>query len=120
MNKLLKLIIERLSLFGKVPLCNGIVKRAPHIFGFCFPLCYRCTFLFIFFFITLFVCYRRKIKINLYIACLCLFPMIIDGGIQTFFGIMSHNLRRMITGGLFGFGLGVIVTHIYMYLDQRC
>lgn len=27
---------------GKMPLCNCCKERAPHIRGFCFPICWRC------------------------------------------------------------------------------
>ncbi len=46
-------------------------------------------------------------------------PMIVDGGLQTFFGIMSNNWRRAITGGIFGFGLAGMIALLYMYLDER-
>lgn len=50
---------------------------------------------------------------------LCLIPMIIDGTLQTFGGIESTNIRRMITGGIFGFGLGGIVSKLHGYVDKR-
>lgn len=46
-------------------------------------------------------------------------PMIVDGGLQTFFGIMSNNWRRAITGGIFDFGLAGMIALLYMYLDER-
>lgn len=119
MDKLIAFILERLSHFGEVPLCNGVASRAPRIFGFCFPLCYRCTFIFIGFLLTLYICHRYKKIIPIYLAIICLFPMIIDGSLQTFFGMMSTNLRRTLTGGLFGIAAGVIVSHIYGYIDKN-
>lgn len=50
---------------------------------------------------------------------MCVIPMIFDGGIQTFFGIISTNVRRSITGGLFGFGIGAFLSKLYMYLDEK-
>ena len=44
--------------------------------------------------------------------------MTIDGGLQTFFGIMSTNLRRSLTGGLFGIALGGFVTRLFLQLDK--
>lgn len=119
MDSFIQFILERLSQFGKIPLCNGIASRAPNLFGFCFPLCYRCTFLFLGFFIALVVCYRYKKTIPIMLSIICLLPMIIDGGLQTFFGIMSTNLRRTLTGGLFGVAMGIIVARIYVYIDQK-
>ena len=100
-------------------MCNGIAERAPHIFGFCFPLCYRCTFVVILFSITLYISYKYKRSIPIYVIILCMLPMIIDGSLQTFFGIMSHNFRRALTGALFGFALGMLVTKAYIYIDKK-
>lgn len=119
MIALINFIIERFSHFGEIPLCNGIASRAPHIFGFCFPLCYRCTFIVLLFFITLFILYKYKKKLPWSLIIIAMMIMIVDGGLQTFFGIMSTNLRRSLTGGLFGVALGAVVTRIYMYLDQE-
>jgi len=113
MNKFIEFILFRLSHIGEIPLCNGISSRAPHIFGFCFPLCYRCTFIIIGFLITLWIFSQRKIKIHWMILILCMLPMLIDGSIQTFLGVISTNLRRTITGGMFGFGLGAGLSQLY-------
>lgn len=34
--------------------------------------------------------------------------MLIDGGVQAVWGVMSNNWRRLVTGILGGYGLGVI------------
>lgn len=106
MKIIIDIFLERLSHIGEVPLCNGLAKRAPHLFGFCFPLCYRCTFFILSFLITLGIGFHKKIKIKPFYFILCILSMIIDGGLQTFFGIESTNFRRAVTGGLFGFGIG--------------
>ena len=110
-------IIKRLLLLGKIPLCNGIADRAPNILGICFPLCYRCTFVIISFFITLFLIYKKEISIK-YIWLLLL-PLIIDGCLQTFLMIESHNIRRSITGMLFGIAMAFIVNKIYNFIDKK-
>lgn len=115
---MMKWLIERILLFGKVPLCNGIASRAPHILGFCFPLCYRCTFILLSFCLTFLMIYKKE-KINIKYVYILFIPMIIDGCLQTFAGIESNNLRRSITGFLFGFALAVIIKRIFIYLDQR-
>ena len=51
-------------------MCNGIAERAPHILGFCFPLCYRCTFIVILFIMTLYIAYKHKKTIPLYVIFL--------------------------------------------------
>lgn len=108
--KWIKLLLARLALFGKVPLCNGIASRAMHLGDFCFPLCYRCMMFIICFLLTL--KFGKKHQCPWIILFLCLLPMIIDGWMQTFYGIESYNLRRMLTGGLFGFAIGQMICQI--------
>lgn len=110
-------LIQRLCLIGKIPLCNGIASRAPHIFGYCFILCYRCTFFVLFFIGTLYVIWKREIKSIRYVWLLLL-PMIIDGSAQTFFGYMSNNLRRSITGALFGLAAAIMIKYVFQKVDE--
>lgn len=119
MIDLFEFIWKRLSLIGIVPLCNGIPERAMHIGNFCFPLCYRCMFIVIMFFVVLCITHWYHKKLNLVFAFCILVPMIVDGCLQTFIGIESTNVRRSITGALFGIGLGIIVSHIYAFIDRR-
>lgn len=97
--------------FGKIPFCNRKPSRAPHIGSFCFPLCWRCTSITFAYFITMFFsiwfCYSSFFWI---IGILLLFPMAIDGGIQTFFKIESTNFRRIVTGILGGIGTYLIIS----------
>lgn len=111
-------LLKRLLLFGKAPLCNGIASRAPHILGFCFPLCYRCTFLLLSFCITFLIIYKKE-KINIKNVYFLFLPLIVDGFLQTFAGIESTNMRRSITGILFGFALAIVIKKIFIYLDKR-
>lgn len=119
MSSLIDFIYQRLSQFGSIPMCNGIAERAPHILGFCFPLCYRCTFIVILFIMTLYIAYKHKKTIPLYVIFLCMLPMIIDGSLQTFWGMMSNNLRRALTGAVFWYALGMLVTKAYIYIDKK-
>lgn len=108
----------RMSFFSIKPLCNLKEERALHIGNFVFPLCFRCMFIFIFFILSFLIFIKSKIKINKYlfiISLIILIPMIIDGSIQTFFSIESTNVRRSITGSLFGLGLGYILYYCYSF-----
>ena len=108
----------RMSFFSIKPLCNLKEERALHIGNFVFPLCFRCMFIFIFFILSFLIFIKSKIKLNKYlfiISSIILIPMIIDGSIQTFFSIESTNIRRSITGSLFGLGLGYILYYCYYY-----
>lgn len=119
MSQLINLFIKRLSLIGKVPICNGIPSRAPHLFGFCFPLCFRCLGVIVTFLIIFYWSYRKHKRYAWIFIVLLFIPMIIDGGIQTFLGIESTNLRRLLTGSLFGAGLGLCITHLLIIVDKN-
>ena len=108
----------RMSFFSIKPLCNLKEERALHIGTFVFPLCFRCMFIFIFFISSFLIFINKKIKLDkriLIVSLIILIPMIIDGSIQTFFSIESTNVKRSITGGLFGLGLGYILYYCYYY-----
>lgn len=119
MNRIFEFLIFRFSHIGEIPICNGIAERAPHIMGYCFVLCYRCTFIILAFLIALLIFYRKKIKLPLWILVICMIPMIVDGSLQTFFGIMSENWRRALTGGFFGVGLAGLIAIVYIRMDER-
>lgn len=45
--------------------------------------------------------------------------MMIDGGLQTLGILESTNMRRIMTGGLFGIGFMIVVLYIYQYLEKK-
>ena len=109
-------IWQRILLIGIVPLCNGIASRAPHFFGYCFILCYRCTFILVFGIGTLWYLKKKTVSSIKYIWIL-LIPMIIDGSLQTFMDIPSTNFRRTLTGAVFGIGIGYIIKYLWQKVD---
>ena len=75
-------------------------------------------FIFIFFILSFLIFINKKIKLDkriLIVSFIILIPMIIDGSLQTFFNIESTNVRRSVTGSLFGLGLGYILYYCYYY-----
>lgn len=50
------------------------------------------------------------------IAILLIIPLAIDWVIQEYFGIMSTNYRRLVTGILAGFGVGIIIIRTVLFL----
>lgn len=106
---------------GKVPLCNGKSDRALHIFGFCFPLCYRCmttTFTLLVLSIAsktiLDISYIDKYKLVYIvpISVILIIPMLIDSILQYFFYRISTNTRRVITAFLFSVGIFLLVSYL--------
>jgi len=82
------------------PICNKCPDRAPKLFGHIFILCWRCTGLLVGYIIGM--CLRLIIHPIGFFGILMLIPISIDGIAQNFFGIMSNNPRRFITGFIGG------------------
>lgn len=100
---MINIIIERILQIGKVPLCNGMPSRALHIGDFCFILCYRCSGVIIGMLGILYCLRKKKPKIQ---YVLLIIPMIVDGFLQLLTPYLSNNPLRLITGILFGIGIG--------------
>jgi len=49
---------------------------------------------------------------------LFLVPLILDGGIQLLYNLMSNNIRRLITGVLFGTGLIQLIANFVNFIFQ--
>lgn len=99
--------------------CHSRKDRSFYFKGEKFPICARCTgeLLGILFSCLLFYFFRTNIVINI----LIMFPMIIDGFIQLKTSYESTNLKRLISGFLFGYGLCnlFIESIIFMFLLGR-
>ena len=82
------------------PICNNKPERAPQFKGHSFILCWRCTGLVVGVLVS---CILLTIitPLGLWIY-LSLIPMGIDGVAQYYFGYMSNNVRRFITGFIGG------------------
>lgn len=85
-------------LFG----CHCRDDRSFHYKGVRFPVCARCTgeLIGILFAAVSFAFFHPGWPV----AALLLIPMIVDGGVQRVTAYESANLRRVITGALFGYG----------------
>ncbi len=122
MISLLILLFHRLKYIGSIPLCNGIAQRAPHIFGYCFILCWRCTAIYITALLTFIYWHQKKTVLEakkVVYALLLWIPMAIDGGLQTLGVWESTNIRRVVTGGLFGIGFMIVVLYVYQCLEKK-
>jgi len=108
MHKIINTAKVHLELIGKKPLCNKNPERAPWIFNFCFPLCWRCTSIVIGDVIgntiQLYL-FRGK---NYFIpgALLCI-PCLVDYYLQSKDKYESTNLRRILTGFAAGIGISI-------------
>ena len=125
-------------MMGQFPICNHKKETAPKFFGKAFPLCWRCSGVFLAFLVMgilnlIGVFDPRGIRqisaqarllgsllaginsepIHVKFGVLLCVPMAIDGGIQYFFNIRSNNIRRFLSGFLFGIGAAQIVLFIF-------
>lgn len=97
--------------FGDRLGCHQKPERSFFYKGYQFPVCARCTGVFIGEFIAI-ILLILGIRINLYISIGLLLIMGIDWGIQYLEILYSNNIRRLITGISAGIGL----TYIYFYI----
>ncbi len=83
--------------------CHHKKERSFHIRGKQFPICARCTGEL--FGIIISLCLFAFIHINIIVAFLIMIPMIADGLLQYLTSYESTNIKRFVTGFLFGYGL---------------
>lgn len=100
----------KLMRFGRWLGCHQKPERSFFIKNYQFPVCARCTGVFVGQIIAIILAFFCEIPCWLSVTLMV--PMGIDWSIQRFKGIMSNNIRRLITGLLCGFGLTYIYVHI--------
>jgi len=83
--------------------CHCMDSRSFHYRGKKFPICARCTGELIGIFAGIFI--YIILKPDWLISCILLIPMIADGFIQKLTAYESNNLKRVITGIVFGCGI---------------
>ena len=105
------LIWIKLMNFGHRLGCHQLEERSFHFKGYQFPVCARCTGVFLGEIIAI-VLLLFGIKINIFVSIALLLIMGFDWFIQYIKLLQSTNIRRLITGTLAGIGL----TFIYYYV----
>lgn len=115
MDKHTKIWLKTMKIAKKYCGCHQIAERSFFFRGYQFPLCARCTGIAIGYLLALlFLIF--KLTIPVWICSLFLIPLIIDGGIQLLFNIISNNTRRFITGLLFGIGIIQLIINVIFYI----
>ena len=97
--------------------CHQIYNRSFTFRGYQFPLCARCTGIFIGNLIAIFA-WIIKVRINLKICVLLILIMACDGFLQLFKIKKSNNVRRLITGILAGVGYIFMLVNIASFLEH--
>jgi uncharacterized membrane protein len=100
------------QILSKIPICHRLPDRTFNIRGYYFPVCARCTGLYIgaFSYFTYVYFFYVQYTITLIIfAILIMIPTFYDGLTQ-FFGFReSNNLLRLFTGLFGGLGLAILL-----------
>ncbi|MCC9071885.1 DUF2085 domain-containing protein [Flavobacterium sp. F-65] len=86
--------------------CHRLPNRSFFYKGRQFPICARCTGIYVGYFI--FIPLLWFMKINIYWALLSILPTIIDGLTQAYYNRESNNFLRFSTGILAGYGVAGI------------
>ena len=81
-------------------------ERSFHWRGERFPICARCTGELIVI-LSGIVC-GFFFRLPIVTAVILMVPMVLDGMVQRLSFYRSNNLKRVVTGGLFGFGLAML------------
>ena len=105
------LIWIKLMNFGHRLGCHQMEERSFHFKCYQFPVCARCTGVFLGEIIAI-ILLLLGIKINIFVSIALLLIMGFDWFIQYINLLPSTNIRRLITGTLAGIGL----TFIYYYV----
>ena len=104
------IILMRIGSLG----CHQMYERSFTFRGYQFPVCARCTGIFVGYLIGIFLAIM-KIKMNLKICVLLILIMALDGFLQLFKVKASTNIRRLITGILAGIGYIFVLVNIVSY-----
>ena len=94
--------------------CHQIYERSFTFRGYQFPVCARCTGIFIGHVVSIFLCIM-KVRISLKICALLILIMTCDGFLQLFKIKESTNIRRLMTGILAGVGYMFVLVNIVSY-----
>ncbi len=101
-----------LEIIKKFPICHRLPDRTFNIRGHYFPVCARCTGLYIGAFSYFIFAYFFYVQYTFYlilIALLMIIPAFLDGLTQLLNFRMSSNSLRFFTGIIGGVGLGILI-----------
>ena len=88
--------------------CHQLPERSFFLGGYQFPLCARCTGIAIGHIVAFIFSPFVTIKYSISVLTI---PLIIDGTIQYFSAYESTNLKRIISGFLYGFAFTSLMVH---------
>ena len=105
--------------FGRLFRCHQLSDRSFHICGFQFPLCARCTGIFLgLVLIGPLSC--ALLPLNMYISIFFVLAIFIDGFTQLKGWRKSNNCLRLTTGLGFGYAMVSFIVHIGIMIVRLC
>lgn len=109
MKKHDKLWINSMEWCKKYCRCHQMPERSFFIKGYQFPLCARCTGIAIGHITAYIMMPFRSYRYNI---AFCMVPLILDGTLQYFTPYQSNNVKRLISGILYGFSFTSITLRL--------
>lgn len=111
-------IYNGMMIIGRILGCHQLPERSFFYHGKQFPVCSRCTGLFVGYAISVFMAVLG-IRILLAINLLLLIPILVDWLMQYLGVLASNNMRRLITGIIGGTGwMGLNIQLITMLISM--
>ncbi len=104
MSKLRKSVVLILDEIGEASGCHRMKERSFFYKGYQFPVCARCTGVFLGELTSILLLFFRKL-LSIWTSAIMLSIMGADWGIQEIGIKESNNIRRLVTGFLGGLGL---------------
>ena len=118
MSRVWQAILENVRIIGNNSGCHQIADRSFFYKGKQFPVCARCTGVFIGH-VTAVIFGVCRVSINSVFALVCISIMGLDWGIQAFGFKKSTNKRRLVTGFLGGLGLFIVYINVIKYVLNK-
>ncbi|MEH7455044.1 DUF2085 domain-containing protein [Gottfriedia acidiceleris] len=97
--------------------CHRKQERSLHIGSYTFPLCARCTAIFVGYLFLPFL-FRISSFIFWWYIPILMIPLLIDGYTQKWKWRESNNFLRFITGFLFGIAQTILIVRSVLFLIQ--
>lgn len=93
--------------------CHQRYDRSFTFFGFQFPVCARCTGIYLGH-IAAILLFILKVKISIKVCILLVLIMVLDGTVQLLKIKKSTNIRRLVTGFFAGIGLIYLLKEVVL------
>lgn len=108
-----------IEIIYKFPICHRLPNRTFKLRGYYFPVCARCTWIYISaftYFIYVYFFYVEYTFQLILLAFIMTIPTVFDGLTQLFGLRLSNNKLRLCTGLIGGLGLAILIKALKYYM----